>query len=112
VQCECSWRATPLRILEAGAGVNAKDGEGNTSLLCAAGRGSAEILRLLRKKGAVANVRNGSCWTPWEVACEGGFEEASAALIDAQERRSEDIVSGDGRGALGHAGFSRASEPQ
>jgi uncharacterized protein len=53
-----------VTLIRHGADVNAKDDDGQTPLLFAAGSSSPEIARLLIEEGAEVNARDIDGWTP------------------------------------------------
>jgi hypothetical protein len=73
--------ATLRALLVKGAGVNAKDAQGNTPLHTAAEHWAVECIELLLSKGADVNARNADGRTPLMVAAN--IPEALGLLLDA-----------------------------
>jgi len=69
-------------LLGKGADVNAKDNEGNTSLMFAAIGGQIDLVRVLLDKGADINEKNIDHWTALMFVAELGNTEIARLLID------------------------------
>ena len=69
-------------ILDAGADVNTKDGDGWTSLLYAANKGYTEIAAVLLDHGANVNVKCPMGWSPLYETARSGHTEMVALLLD------------------------------
>ncbi|WP_331767017.1 ankyrin repeat domain-containing protein [Embleya sp. NBC_00896] len=75
-------------LLARGADIEAPDPrsryfDGQTLLIAAAGRGRADLVRLLLALGADVDARSASGWTALMRACNGGDLECSRLLLDA-----------------------------
>lgn len=70
-------------LLERGADINGADGNGNTALMEAAGKGcDRELIRTMIKAGAKINATNAAGFTPFEAGLwmgHDGLEELIAA---------------------------------
>ncbi len=79
---------TAKALIEAGADVNAKHGDGVTPLLLAAREGQAETVKLLIKAGADVNaeIENGFTVTVVEMAEMSGHPEIVEILKQAGAR--------------------------
>ncbi|KAI9779171.1 MAG: hypothetical protein M1839_007706 [Geoglossum umbratile] len=73
--------ATEL-LLKRGADVHAAAYDGGTSLIQAAGRGCAAVVKLLLEAGAHVNAANDSGWTALHGAADSGNEEVVRLLLD------------------------------
>ena len=71
------------KLIEAGADIEQRNGEGSTPLTLAAGHGLVEAVRMLLKAGADIDRANGSGATPLMHASYQGHSKAVQALIDA-----------------------------
>jgi len=69
-------------LLDQGAEINARNKEGETTLMVAALEGRTDMVRFLIEKGADLNARDGVGATPLLYAALGGSVEAIKLLID------------------------------
>ncbi|WP_306536757.1 ankyrin repeat domain-containing protein [Geobacter sp.] len=69
-------------VLDKGADVDGRFGNGSTALMQAASMGRADLVDLLLKRGARINAKNGSDFTPLMFAASTGHGEAVKALLD------------------------------
>jgi predicted Ser/Thr protein kinase len=81
-------------LLDRGADVNARDGQGWTALLGAVDRGSAEIARLLLDRGADVNAARETGVTPLLIAASRGDQTIVEMLLD----RGADVNAQDDQG--------------
>ena len=70
-------------LVQAGAGVNTIDNEGNTALIHAAKRGYNECIKTLFEAGADLNVSNVRGYTGLMEAAERGFLECTQELVQS-----------------------------
>ncbi len=80
--------AEVVRLLQAGADVNARDEEGATLLMQAAYAGNLEMVRVLIKAGADVNAKDERGWSAisravYNAEQKRGFAEVVQALIDS-----------------------------
>jgi len=75
--------AMALALLKSGASANARDSWGFSALHYAAGYGDASLVRLLLRHGADAAARTPAGLLAADLARNGGFEQAAAALAAA-----------------------------
>jgi ankyrin repeat protein len=73
-----------IRLLEAGADVNARDRDGDTALMFAAYRGHGLVAALLLRYGANVHARARNGWTA-QKAARAGFQHGIAEML----RRTE-----------------------
>src|SRR4051812_19786665 len=74
-----------VRLLDAGANVNARGPDGLTPLMVAAGRANPALVRTLLARGADAlAVEPGAGNSVLHVACQGGSAEVVRLLLDAK----------------------------
>ena len=81
--------------LEAGADANAKDSDGWTALVIAAGHGRTDIVKALLNKGADINARSRAVdqWTPLMYAAyEGHTDTVKALLAKGVDINAKDTV--------------------
>jgi ankyrin repeat protein len=85
--------AAVINLLERGADVNARDGDGDTALMFAAYRGHGLVVALLLQYGAnvYARARNG--WTAKKAAQSGLHEHIADMLGRAETEGAPDILS-------------------
>jgi len=85
--------AAVINLLERGADVNARDGDGDTALMFAAYKGHALVVALLLQYGAnvYARARNG--WTAKKAAQSGLHEHIADMLQRAETVGSPQILS-------------------
>ncbi len=76
------WAAVRT-LVEAGADVNARQGDGSTALHWASHRDNREIAALLVRAGAEVNATNDLGVTPLWAACENGSSALVAILLEA-----------------------------
>lgn len=69
-------------LLDNGADVNAKNGEGNTPLFAAVHQQNAEVAAMLIRKGADVNAKNNYGYAPIRAASRNGNAEILKILID------------------------------
>ena len=69
-------------IIDKGADVNIKNGEGKTPLMIALSRGDIETTKVLLDKGADVNIKNGDGKTPLMIALSRGDIETTKVLLD------------------------------
>jgi ankyrin repeat protein len=79
VGVECHERIVEL-LLEAGADVNAQDGEYGTALHAASFRGREQIVKLLLKAGADVNAQGGNYRSALRAALSEDGEQAVKLL--------------------------------
>ena len=72
---EAGRRQCVAFLLERGAEVDAKDGDGQTALICASRAGDLETVQLLVKAGAFITMRDRFHKTPQLYAAEGGHRD-------------------------------------
>ena len=84
--------AAVINLLERGADVNARDGDGDTALMFAAFRGHALIVALLLQYGAnvYARARNG--WTARKAAQSGLHQRIAETLRLAETAGRREAV--------------------
>lgn len=68
-------------LLDQGADVNGRFGNGSTALMQAASMGRADLVDLLMKRGAKVNAKNGSDFTPLMFAASTGHGDAVKLLL-------------------------------
>jgi uncharacterized protein len=69
------------QLIESGADINAKDGDGQTALLVAVQNNQIEIAKALTAAGADINVQASNKDTPWLLAGASGRTEIIEAMI-------------------------------
>ena len=69
-------------LLDAGADVNAKNGNGFTALMWAAGRGHTEIAQALLDAGADVNAKGNDGQTALMAATQAGHPQIAQALLE------------------------------
>jgi ankyrin repeat protein len=72
-----------MRLLDRGAGIEARDGWGRTALIVASQVGDEEIVRLLVDRGANLDVQNHNGMTALMEAALSGRVEVMRLLLDA-----------------------------
>lgn len=84
--------AAVVNLLERGADVNARDGDGDTALMFAAYRGHGLVVALLLQYGAnvYARARNG--WTAKKAAQSGLHHGVAEALSRAETEGAREAV--------------------
>jgi ankyrin repeat protein len=75
--------AVALKLLDAGAPVNAASDDGTTPLMAASYRGLAAVAQRLLESGANFDARSDSGWTPLIYACANAREGIALQLIHA-----------------------------
>jgi hypothetical protein len=80
-QAECA--AIVAYLLDAGADMEARDGDGRTPLVAACAEGRVDAVRALIEEDADLEARDGENRTPLIVASVGGGVDAVRALLDA-----------------------------
>ena len=85
--------AAVINLLERGADVNARDGDGDTALMFAAHRGHGLVVALLLQYGAnvYARARNG--WTAKKAAQSGLHEHIADMFGRAETEGAPNILS-------------------
>ena len=69
------------RLIEEGVDINARDNEGHTTLMYAAGYGHTEVAKLLIEEGADINARDNEGTTALLIASKYGWLEVAQLLI-------------------------------
>jgi len=69
-------------LLAAGTNVNAKDGQGYTTLKWATQKGHLEIVKLLIERGAILDAKDNTGWTSLMSAANSGHIEIAKLLIE------------------------------
>jgi ankyrin repeat protein len=84
--------AAVVKLLERGADVNARDGDGDTALMFAAYRGHGLVVALLLQYGAnvYARARNG--WTAKKAAQSGLHHQLAETLRRAETDGAREVV--------------------
>ncbi len=72
-------------LIEAGADLNQKDGEGNTSLILATQNGYSALLPLMIEKGADIHAKNNKGLTAFQIALSENLTQSALMLLDAGE---------------------------
>ena len=112
VALQAGIKAGVVALLEAGASLSAKDNEGYTALhsaACSQNDPQAELVHLLLKQGASADMVNNREQMPLQTALKAGNKPAAVALLEAGASLA--AVDGDGDTAL-HYAVSRKKDPQ
>lgn len=68
-------------LVEHGADLSQKDGNGNTAFILACAKGHLETIKLLIEHGAKTDAPNGDGWTPLLVAADRGQSAVAEFLI-------------------------------
>jgi hypothetical protein len=95
-------------LIDYGANIEARDGEGYTALMYAANAGRDEAVRVLLEHGADANAADRQSSTPLMFAAQGGHTQMVQALLEAGARPAKRGV--HGLTALGFAQQNNHSE--
>lgn len=99
--------ADVVAVLDQGADVNGRFGNGSTALMQAASMGRTDLVELLLKRGARIEVKNGSDFTPLMFAASTGHGDAVRLLLD----RGADVNALSlGRSALAFAVMNKHKE--
>lgn len=98
-----------IEAINSGANINAKDDDGNTALMSAAGNRHTEIANALIKAGADVNAKINDGRTALMLAADQGHTETVNALIEAG---ADDLTDNAGKTALIHAASSEYSNPE
>ena len=88
-------------LIEHGADLSQKDGNGNTAFILACAKGQLETIKLLIEHGASINAPNSYHWTPLSVAAD----QDQSVLAEFLITQGADVNAGGGRTPL-----MRASE--
>jgi len=81
-------------LLDSGADINAKNGEGNTPLFAATYQQHSEIAAILIEKGADVNIKNIYGYTPLRNVCRSGNTDIAGLLLS----KGADVNARDGKG--------------
>ncbi|ABB32880.1 Ankyrin repeat-like protein [Geobacter metallireducens RCH3] len=73
--------ADVVAVLDKGADVNGRFGNGSTALMQAASMGRADMVELLLKRGAQIDAKNGTDFTPLMFAASTGHDEVVKTLL-------------------------------
>lgn len=84
-----------VKLLEAGADVNAKDYDNRTALHIAAANGAMEFVELLCNRGANVNVKDRWGRTPLDDCVEGNHQKCTTYLTERGAVRGT-LITGDG----------------
>ncbi|KAM0943577.1 putative major sperm protein (MSP) [Dioscorea sansibarensis] len=100
-----------MRLLERGAAVNGRDGNGWTALMRAGFKGRVEIMKSLMDMGAEIDARDDDGYTALHCAAEAGQAEAVELLVkrgaELEARTAKGATAMHIAGSLGYAGIMR-----
>ncbi|KAJ0966369.1 hypothetical protein J5N97_027507 [Dioscorea zingiberensis] len=100
-----------VRLVERGAAVNGRDGNGWTALMRAGFKGRVEIMKALMDKGAEIDARDDEGYTALHCAAEAGQAEAVELLVkrgaELDARTAKGATAMHIAGSLGYVGIAR-----
>ncbi|XP_039129878.1 protein VAPYRIN-like [Dioscorea cayenensis subsp. rotundata] len=100
-----------VRLVERGAAVNGRDGNGWTALMRAGFKGRVEIMKLLMEMGVEIEARDEEGYTALHCAVEAGQAEAVELLVkrgaEVEARTAKGATAMHIAGSLGYVGIMR-----